>query len=558
MTLTNKLTILKNSRAVNSLVLASLLLLASLTLATIVNSGTAHAATITVDSKADTTTQDDGECTLREAINNANFNLDTTDGGSGGDCTPGDASPTRDTIEFNITGAGDYSIEGQDGYILTPGSDYSDITELVTLDAYSQPGATPNSAFVGQPFNGSVLITLDMSSANNSYGALLAVAAPGTIVSGFSIVNSVAGGIAFFNGSDGGSATGNLIGVYPDGTIGGNQSAGIGIIESSEVTIGGGVPAERNVISANGASGLGNIYISITGNGVSTGNIVQGNYIGTDITGKTDSTFTESTGTGINASAGSSNGLIGGTDPQEANIIAGNRGGGVVVSRIISESISLDVSATGYSILGNSIHSTVPLPFLSLTNQLGIEFADLIDNDGDSSPDLFISGPTLNDPLDPDTGANNYINFPVLNSISQSGSEATINYSLDAADSPTDQYRVEFFGNDEADPSGYGEGQTFLGAITTTNGNNQQTSLTLPSGYNLTGKSVSATTTAIDNTTQSGFGSTSEFAKNIQLATATNTSLAVTGGNSGQITIGAISLVTIGGFIFLRSRFMLQ
>ena len=43
---------------------------------------TAYAATITVNSTADTATAGDGLCTLREAINNANSNSDTTTSGA--------------------------------------------------------------------------------------------------------------------------------------------------------------------------------------------------------------------------------------------------------------------------------------------------------------------------------------------------------------------------------------------------------------------------------------------------------------------------------------------
>ncbi len=50
----------------------------------------AHAATLTVNSTADTAVQDDGDCTLREAINNVNAGSDTTDGGAGGDCIAAD------------------------------------------------------------------------------------------------------------------------------------------------------------------------------------------------------------------------------------------------------------------------------------------------------------------------------------------------------------------------------------------------------------------------------------------------------------------------------------
>lgn len=56
----------------------------------------ASAATLAVNSTADTAVQDDGDCTLREAINNINSGSDTTDGGGGGDCVAGDGN--NDTI----------------------------------------------------------------------------------------------------------------------------------------------------------------------------------------------------------------------------------------------------------------------------------------------------------------------------------------------------------------------------------------------------------------------------------------------------------------------------
>jgi CSLREA domain-containing protein len=59
----------------------------------------AAAASIVVDSSDDTTTAGDGDCTLREAINNANSDSDTT----GGDCDPGSGA---DAITF----AADYTI----------------------------------------------------------------------------------------------------------------------------------------------------------------------------------------------------------------------------------------------------------------------------------------------------------------------------------------------------------------------------------------------------------------------------------------------------------------
>ena len=70
---------------------------------------------------------------------------------------------------------------------------------------------------------------------------------------------------------------GNYIGIDAGGTTGlGNSLRGVNISGASNNTIGGLVPAARNVISANGDEG-----VMITGSGT-TGNLVVGNYIGTD------------------------------------------------------------------------------------------------------------------------------------------------------------------------------------------------------------------------------------------------------------------------------------
>jgi len=58
----------------------------------------ARAAAITVNSTADTLTPGDGQCTLREAIMNANVNGDNT----GGDCAAGTGD---DSITLGVAGA---------------------------------------------------------------------------------------------------------------------------------------------------------------------------------------------------------------------------------------------------------------------------------------------------------------------------------------------------------------------------------------------------------------------------------------------------------------------
>ena len=73
-------------------------------------------------------------------------------------------------------------------------------------------------------------------------------------------------------------------------------------------------PEERNIISSN------------TGNGLairegSDGNIIQGNYIGTDVSGTLDRGNLEA---GVRIRLGSTNNLIGGTEAGAGNVIAFN------------------------------------------------------------------------------------------------------------------------------------------------------------------------------------------------------------------------------------------
>jgi len=90
-------------------------------------SASAQTAAIVVNTTADDIDAGDGNCTLREAINNANRNRDTTNG----DCRAGSPHPTIDAIAFNIQSA-------QPSII--PKSPLPTITEAVVIDGTSQPG----------------------------------------------------------------------------------------------------------------------------------------------------------------------------------------------------------------------------------------------------------------------------------------------------------------------------------------------------------------------------------------------------------------------------------
>jgi hypothetical protein len=210
---------------------------------------------------------------------------------------------------------------------------------------------------------------------------------------------------------------GNYIGTNSAGTAAlGNSRYGVLATGSSpDATIGGTMPGAGNLISGNGANGVHLISIF---NGIT----VQGNWIGTDVTGMAP---LGNAWHGIEV--GSYDNTIGdSTDSIGAgNTIAFNGGAGVHV-----------FPGTGNSIRGNSIFSN---------GGLGIDLDDI----GVTPNDL---GP----PPDIDGGSNNRQNFPVLTSATIAGL-VTIAGTL--ASTPNTLFKIDFYFNVAADPSGHGEGQ---------------------------------------------------------------------------------------------------
>jgi CSLREA domain-containing protein len=95
-------------------------------------------------------------------------------------------------------------------------------------------------------------------------------------------------------------------------------------------------------------------------------------------------------------------------------------------------------------ITGNSIYSN---------NGLGIN--------------LGTDGVTLNDPGDGDDGPNHLQNFPVI-----TGAAVSTQTITGILHSQSDDFIIDFYANDDCDPSGYGEGKTYLGSFEpTTDGN---------------------------------------------------------------------------------------
>jgi hypothetical protein len=257
-------------------------------------------------------------------------------------------------------------------------------------------------------------VGIEVDTDNNTIGGTAPGA--GNVIGGVQIAIFITG---FTGGGNNNFVQGNRIGTNAAGTAALSNVAGISAGGSNN-TIGGSLPGAGNLISGNGGGG----GIAVGG----TGYTIQGNKIGTDIIGTLP---IPNVGDGIFLSSGS--GSIGGVGSSDGNIIAFNGGLGV----------SLTGSIT-YPILGNSIFSN---------GGLGIG-----------------SGATVvpNDDCDADTGPNEQQNFPVITSASIAAGQVTISGTLNSIANRT--FRIEFFSSASCDPSGNGEGQTFLGFTTLTTG----------------------------------------------------------------------------------------
>ena len=293
----------------------------------------------------------------------------------------------------------------------------------VEITGAGSNGNVVQGNFIGTNATGAVAL------ANSFFGVLISNGASNNTLGGTTAGarNVISGngmnGIEINGGGSAGNLVqGNFVGTDFSGTADlGNSIFGVLITNgASNNTLGGTTAGARNVISGNGANG-----VEINGGG-STANLVQGNFIGTDVTGAAavgNSIF------GVLITNGASNNTIGGATASAENTIAFNGSGGAVVP-----------SGTGNSIQRNSIFANAAL---------GI--------------DLGNDGVTANDPLDADLGPNNLQNFPALDLVFTGGGMTTVRGRLNST--PNTLFRLQFFANAACDPAGDGEGETFVGEV---------------------------------------------------------------------------------------------
>jgi titin len=325
---------------------------------------------------------------------------------------------------------------------------------------------------------------------NSDDGVSISDGASGNIVGGTAtgsrniISGNFSGGVQIRGaGTDGNVVQGNRIGTDKTGVLALGNLFGVACgEEASNNLIGGTTPTSRNIISGNGNAG---VLISD-----SAGNKIQGNYIGTDKSGTVD---LGNELHGVSITGASTENVVGGSTSSAGNVISGNGGDGVFINglgtddnRIRGNRIGL--AATSTAPLGNDSHG-IRLDFDPAGNEIGGTAAgtgNIISQNGGSGVfvstgsgnaiqrnrifdngglgiDLGMAGVTANDLDDPDAGANDLLNFPVLDAATLTPAGLRISGSINTEQNKI--VRIEFFASPAADPTGHGEGKHYLGHI---------------------------------------------------------------------------------------------
>jgi uncharacterized repeat protein (TIGR01451 family) len=289
------------------------------------------------------------------------------------------------------------------------------------------------------------------------------------------------------------------------------------------------------IINAPSSSVRGLVINRFSGSGIvvsGNGNIIEGNFIGTNATGS----FALGNGQdGVFISASSGN-LIGGTTAAARNLLSGNRNGvqifGVGTGNQVRGN-SIGTNSSGTLSLGNSINGVLILGgsgsaigavgsassnTISFNGGAGVAVESGVNNavlsnsivfNGGLGIDLAVTGVTPNDAGDGDAGANNRQNFPLITSASAAGASTAIVGTLNS--NPNTIFRIEFFSNQVPNASGFGEGQTFIGSTTVT------TDGTGDGGFNLTFPVTIPPGQVITATATDPAGNTSEFSRAVQV-----------------------------------------
>jgi IPT/TIG domain/S-layer homology domain len=474
---------------------------------------TASAATFTV-----TNTNDSGAGSLRDAITLANNNAGA------------------DTITFNVSGSG---CDGSGVCTIALDTALPTLSSPVTIDGYTQPGALVNTNATGA-LNTALKIVVTPGPGFVPVGIGFASGGGGSTIRGL-VVTGPFDYTVSSDFSDGNIVAGCFIGTNAAGTaVVPGGARGLYVNGSDDLRVGGPAPADRNLIAGHsqfnvavqngsmnavvqgnligtnaavsaliggptlsgiqlgsntpGAVVRGNV-IGGAGQGIQVGSVsgpghgatIEGNWIGTDVSGTLN---LGNTGNGILAQGQQA--AVGGVGAGEGNVIAFNGGAGVYIDY---STINIEKNP----IRGNSIYGNGTANGAGGRSTLGIDLGN------QTGPGL-----TLNDDQDADAGPNTNQNFPLIASAVSGGGDTTIEGTLNSTPSTT--FTIDFYSNAACTgrPQGFIQGRTYLGSTQVTTAVKGKAAIdTVLDGVTLeAGDVVTATATDPD-------GNTSEFAQRI-------------------------------------------
>ena len=185
---------------------------------------------------------------------------------------------------------------------------------------------------------------------NAQDGILIEGSASNTIGPGNTISGNAADGVGILDSQSSGNVVlGNNLGTNSTGSSPlGNTGSGVNIVGAGSNTIGGTTTATRNLIAGNQGSG-----VSVIGLGAAN-NLIEGNYIGTDVTGRTAIGNRQD---GVLLATSATANAVGGPGPGAGNLIAANTGNGVSLTDGATGNLvqgdTIGVDATGGAPLGN-------------------------------------------------------------------------------------------------------------------------------------------------------------------------------------------------------------
>ncbi len=302
---------------------------------------------------------------------------------------------------------------------------------------------------------------------------------------------------------------GNYIGTDPTGTKAiSNGFQGV-CVTGSNSTIGGTSSAARNIISGNSGDG---VFIG------TSGVAVQGNYIGTDVTG------TKAIANSVGVEVSGANSTIGGTATSARNVISGNTSYGMLIDDLISgvlvQGNDIGTDVTGADNLGNGNYgissaganntiggSVANAANIIVNNLKGGVYVASYNGNTIRLNSISANGPTSNGPGITLYNGNNNLAAPILASAAMSQDTLSVVGSFTPPTANV-SYTLDFYANTSGDP----EGKAYIGSLTVTPTSTSSQSFT----FTIVTWMVTETNPLVTATLTDASGNTSRFSNGVK------------------------------------------